>query len=59
MLFARALHEVGKGQVDAIGNPARCDVIFMAPHGRRGISKLIAASVTQDILAHSRFTLRI
>ena len=29
----------------------RCDLIFMASHGRRGISKLLAGSVTQNVLA--------
>lgn len=32
----------------------KCDVIFMASHGRRGISKLIMGSVTQKVLTHSR-----
>ena len=32
----------------------KCDVIFMASHGRRGLSKLIMGSVTQKVLAHSR-----
>jgi nucleotide-binding universal stress UspA family protein len=31
----------------------RCDLIFMASHGRHGLSKLLAGSVTQDVLAHS------
>jgi nucleotide-binding universal stress UspA family protein len=29
-----------------------CDVIFMASHGRRGLSRLLAGSVTQDVLDH-------
>ena len=32
----------------------KCDVIFMASHGRRGLSKLIMGSVTQKVLTHSR-----
>ena len=32
----------------------KCDVIFMASHGRRGISALIMGSVTQKVLTHSR-----
>jgi nucleotide-binding universal stress UspA family protein len=32
----------------------KCDVIFMASHGRRGLSKLIMGSVTQKVLSHSR-----
>lgn len=31
----------------------KCDVIFIASHGRRGLSKLIMGSVTQKVLAHS------
>lgn len=30
-----------------------CDLIFMASHGRRGLSKLLAGSVTQNVLAYS------
>ena len=32
----------------------KCDVIFMASHGRRGLSKLMVGSVTQKVLAHSK-----
>lgn len=32
----------------------RCDVIFMASHGRRGVSKLVMGSVTQKVLTHTR-----
>ena len=42
---------------EGIINAARkrkCDVIFMASHGRRGFSKLIMGSVTQKVLSHSR-----
>jgi nucleotide-binding universal stress UspA family protein len=31
----------------------QCDLIFMASHGRHGISKLLAGSVTQNVLAYS------
>ncbi len=30
-----------------------CDLIFMASHGRRGISALIHGSQTQAVLTHS------
>lgn len=30
-----------------------CDLIFMASHGRRGLSRLIAGSVTQRVLAYA------
>jgi nucleotide-binding universal stress UspA family protein len=31
----------------------RCDLIVMASHGRRGISRLLLGSVTSKVLAHS------
>ena len=38
----------------AAAKKRKCDVIFMASHGRRGLSKLILGSVTQKVLSHSR-----
>ena len=32
----------------------KCDVIFMASHGRRGLTRLMMGSVTQKVLSHSR-----
>jgi nucleotide-binding universal stress UspA family protein len=32
----------------------RCDLIFMASHGRRGLSRLILGSETSKVLAHSK-----
>jgi nucleotide-binding universal stress UspA family protein len=32
---------------------AGCDLIFMASHGRRGISGLLLGSETQKVLTHS------
>ncbi len=32
----------------------KCDLIFMASHGRRGISRLLMGSVTQQVLTHSK-----
>jgi nucleotide-binding universal stress UspA family protein len=31
----------------------QCDLIFMGAHGRRGLSRLLAGSVTQNVLAHA------
>ena len=31
-----------------------CDLIFMASHGRRGLSRLLLGSETSKVLAHSR-----
>ena len=38
----------------AAAKKRKCDAIFMASHGRRGLSKLIMGSVTQKVLTHSR-----
>ncbi len=38
----------------AAAKKQKCDVIFMASHGRRGLSRLIMGSVTQKVLTHSR-----
>ena len=32
----------------------RCDLIFMASHGRRGLSGLLLGSETQKVLTHSK-----
>ena len=41
-----------EGIVDA-AQERNCDVIFLASHGRSGMSRLILGSVTQDVLARS------
>ncbi len=38
----------------AAAKKQKCDVIFMASHGRRGLTKLVMGSVTQNVLTHSR-----
>ena len=38
----------------ATAKKRKCDVIFMASHGRRGLSRLIMGSVTQKVLTHSK-----
>ena len=42
-----------EGIIDA-AKKRKCDVIFMASHGRRGLSRLMMGSVTQKVLAQSR-----
>ena len=42
-----------EGIIDA-AKKRKCDVIFMASHGRHGLSKLIMGSVTQKVLTHSK-----
>ncbi|MGE5466347.1 MAG: universal stress protein [Ignavibacteria bacterium] len=39
--------------IDA-ANESGCDLIFMASHGRRGISGLLLGSETQKVLTHSK-----
>ena len=34
----------------------KCDLIFMASHGRRGFKRILLGSVTQQVLAHSRIS---
>lgn len=40
-------------EIIAAAKRHRCDLVFMASHGRRGLSRLIAGSVTQHVLAYS------
>lgn len=40
-----------KGIIE-VARKRKCDVIFMASHGRRGVSGLLIGSVTQKVLAH-------
>jgi nucleotide-binding universal stress UspA family protein len=35
-------------------NKKKCDVIFMASHGRRGLAGVLMGSVTQKVLTHSK-----
>lgn len=42
-----------EGIIDA-AKRRKCDVIFMASHGRRGLSKLMMGSVTHKVLTHSK-----
>lgn len=39
--------------IDA-ADSTKCDLIFMASHGRRGISGLLLGSETQKVLTHSK-----
>ena len=38
----------------AAARKSKCDVIFMASHGRRGIAGLVLGSVTNKVLSHSK-----
>ena len=50
-------HAVNDKPAQAIVEAARasgCDLIFMASHGRRGLSGLLLGSETQKVLTHSK-----
>ncbi|THC46669.1 universal stress protein [Massilia sp. Mn16-1_5] len=40
-------------EIVEVSKRQHCDLIFIASHGRRGLSRLIAGSVTQRVLAYS------
>jgi len=42
-----------KGIIDA-AKKQKCDAIFIASHGRRGLARLLLGSVTQEVLTHSK-----
>jgi nucleotide-binding universal stress UspA family protein len=53
----RSVSEVSDMPYDAIIRVAEesgCDLIFMASHGRRGLTGLLLGSETQKVLTHSR-----
>ncbi len=37
-----------------VAEKKKCDLIFMASHGRKGVSALLLGSETQKVLAHSK-----
>ncbi|HKA41706.1 MAG TPA: universal stress protein [Burkholderiales bacterium] len=53
----RCIHTEGDYPYEKIVKAAdqnRCDLIVMASHGRRGISRLLLGSETSKVLAHSK-----
>jgi len=53
----QALHVASEYPADAIIEAARakkCDLIFMASHGRRGIARALLGSETVKVLTHSK-----
>ena len=50
---ATAVSDSPYQEILAAATDHHCDVIFMASHGRRGLTKLLAGSVTQNVLAYS------
>ena len=50
-------HVISDSPYEAIIDAAKkkkCDLIFMASHGRRGLSGLVLGSETQKVLVHSK-----
>ena len=51
------VHRVNDGpfeEIIKVAGEAGCDLIFMASHGRRGVSALLLGSETNKVLTHSR-----
>jgi nucleotide-binding universal stress UspA family protein len=51
-----AVHRVAESASEVIINVTAergCDVVFMASHGRRGVSALLVGSETNKVLTHS------
>jgi len=48
-----AISDIPYEAIIAAASEAGCDLIFMASHGRRGISGLLLGSETQKVLTHS------
>jgi nucleotide-binding universal stress UspA family protein len=46
-------HSAGDAILDA-ATDHHCDLIFMGSHGRRGLSRLLAGSVTQQVLSYAQ-----
>jgi len=46
-------HSASDAILDAV-TEQQCDLIFMGSHGRRGLSRLLAGSETQNVLAYAQ-----
>jgi nucleotide-binding universal stress UspA family protein len=49
-----ATHDIPYEAIIETADKAGCDLIFMASHGRRGISGLLLGSETNKVLTHSK-----
>ena len=50
---ARAKFPAAYQGIIATARKRKCDAIFIASHGRRGLARLLLGSVTQQVLSHS------
>jgi nucleotide-binding universal stress UspA family protein len=51
---AYSMHDYPYLKIIEAAGRNRCDLILMATHGRRGISRLLLGSETSKVLAHSK-----
>ena len=51
---ARASFPTPYQGIIATAKKRKCDAIFIASHGRRGLARLLLGSVTQQVLSHSK-----
>jgi nucleotide-binding universal stress UspA family protein len=52
-----AVHRVGDGpfeEIIEVATESGCDLIFMASHGRRGVTAMLLGSETNKVLTHSK-----
>ena len=50
----RVTNDFPAAAILAVAKKNKCDLIFMASHGRRGLASVLLGSETQKVLAHSR-----
>lgn len=50
----RVVHDHPYQAIIEAANTRRCDLIFMASHGRRGMAALVLGSETTKVLTHTR-----
>jgi nucleotide-binding universal stress UspA family protein len=50
---ATALSFYPADEIIGVAKRTGCDLVFMGSHGRRGLSRLLAGSTTQNVLAYS------
>jgi nucleotide-binding universal stress UspA family protein len=56
-IVCRGVHRVAESPWEVIINEAAergCDLIYMASHGRRGVTALLIGSETNKVLSHTR-----
>ena len=54
-----AVSDLPYQEIIKIARKRKCDLIVMASHGRRGLSRLLLGSETVKVLTHSRIPVRV